>query len=136
MFPLFFGCSDEGSAAQCRRRHQQRKHQTLIFWRDGLERQLAAINAQMAKVGLASRQPSELLDQRDRLLRQLSELRRHIEANADDVGDAFAEEARKIHYGEAERRNIYGQASDEDAASLAEEGVEFARIPWVRRADS
>ncbi|MFM8989379.1 MAG: DUF1178 family protein, partial [Alphaproteobacteria bacterium] len=70
------------------------------------------------------------------LLRQLSELRRHIEANADDVGDAFAEEARKIHYGEAESRSIYGQASDEDAASLAEEGVEFARIPWVRRADS
>lgn len=70
------------------------------------------------------------------LLRQLSELRRHIEANADDVGDAFAEEARKIHYGEAKQRNIYGQASDEDAASLSEEGVEFARIPWVRRADS
>lgn len=70
------------------------------------------------------------------LLRQLSELRRHIEANADDVGGAFAEEARKIHYGESERRNIYGEASDEDAAALAEEGVEFARIPWVRRADS
>ena len=49
------------------------------------------------------------------LLRQLSELRRHIEANADDVGDAFAEEARKIHYGEAESRNIYGEASDEEA---------------------
>ena len=45
MFPPWFGCADPGSAEQCRRRHQQRKHQTLIFWRDGLERQLAAINA-------------------------------------------------------------------------------------------
>ena len=45
MFPPFFGCADGGNAAQCRRRHQQRKHQTLTFWRDGLERQLAAINA-------------------------------------------------------------------------------------------
>ena len=42
------------------------------------------------------------------LLRQLSELRRHIEANADDVGDAFAEEARKIHYREAPERAIRG----------------------------
>jgi hypothetical protein len=70
------------------------------------------------------------------LLHKLGELRRHIEANADDVGNAFAEEARKIHYGEAEKRSIYGQASDEEAKSLIEEGVEFARIPWVRRADS
>lgn len=70
------------------------------------------------------------------LLRQLSDLRRHIEENADNVGPAFAEEARKIHYGEAEKRSIYGEASDDDARALAEEGVEFARIPWVRRADS
>lgn len=70
------------------------------------------------------------------LLRRLGELRRHIEANADDVGAAFAEEARKIHYGEAEKRSIYGQASDEEAEALVEEGVEFARIPWVRRDDS
>jgi len=70
------------------------------------------------------------------LLRQLAELRRHIEANADDVGDDFAEEARKIHYGEVEQRNIYGQASEAEASALAEEGVEFARIPWVRRTDS
>ena len=70
------------------------------------------------------------------LLRQLAELRRHIEANADNVGESFAEEARKIHYGEAEKRNIYGQATDDEAQALSEEGVEFARIPWVRRADS
>lgn len=70
------------------------------------------------------------------LMGQLAELRKQIEANADDVGDRFAEEARKIHYGEVEQRNIYGEASDADAEALAEEGIEFARIPWVPRADS
>jgi hypothetical protein len=70
------------------------------------------------------------------LMGQLAELRKQVEANADDVGDRFAEEARKIHYGEVEKRNIYGEASDADAEALAEEGIEFARIPWVRRADS
>ncbi len=70
------------------------------------------------------------------LMEQLGELRQQIEANADNVGENFAEEARKIHYGEVEKRSIYGEASDKDAAELADEGVEFARIPWIRRRDS
>ena len=45
MFPPFLSGVDEASVRQCRRRHQQRKLHTLQFWRDGLERQLAAINA-------------------------------------------------------------------------------------------
>lgn len=45
MFPPFIGCGDSSNASQCRRRHQERKMQTLTFWRDGLERQLAALNA-------------------------------------------------------------------------------------------
>lgn len=63
-------------------------------------------------------------------------IRKQVEAHCEHVGPNFAEEARKIHYGEVERRNIYGDATDQDAAALREEGVEFARIPWVRRADS
>lgn len=62
----------------------------------------------------------------------LSKLRQEVEKNCDYVGNKFPEEARKIHYGETEKRNIYGEASKEDAESLAEEGVEFQRIPWVR----
>ena len=62
---------------------------------------------------------------------QLVELRKHIEKNFEPVGDKFAEEARKIHYGETEKRNIYGQASAEEAQELAEEGVEIAPVPWV-----
>jgi hypothetical protein len=66
----------------------------------------------------------------------LRELRRTVEENFDYVGGAFAEEARKIHYGEVEQRNIYGETSDEDASSLVDEGIKVSRIPWLRREDS
>lgn len=63
----------------------------------------------------------------------LSELRKQVEANCDYVGNDFAEEARKIHYGETEERGIYGEASDADAEALQEEGIEVGRIPWLPR---
>jgi hypothetical protein len=66
----------------------------------------------------------------------LKALRRQVEATCDYVGDQFAEEARKIHYGETERRDIYGDATAEEAEELREEGVEFTRIPWLPRHDS
>ena len=70
------------------------------------------------------------------LMKQLSDLRVQIEKNCDYVGPEFAEEARKMHYGEAEKRNIYGEASDVDAQALADEGIEVSRIPWAIRRDS
>lgn len=69
-------------------------------------------------------------------LRQLADLRAAIERNCDYVGDRFAEEARKIHYGETDPRGIYGETTDEQAAELEEEGISFARIPWVRPTNS
>ena len=66
----------------------------------------------------------------------LRELRRRVEENCDYVGSEFAEEARRIYYGEAEARGIYGETTPEDAEALAEEGVEFARIPWLPREDA
>lgn len=60
---------------------------------------------------------------------KIRELREHLVKNADPVGERFAEEARKIHYGEAEHRSIYGQASPEEARELAEEGIEFHALP-------
>ncbi|MBE9554872.1 MAG: DUF1178 family protein [Proteobacteria bacterium] len=68
--------------------------------------------------------------------RMLTELRRHVEDNSDYVGDSFAEEARKIHYGETEERNIYGEATEDQAEELTEEGVKVGRIPWLPRTDS
>ncbi len=70
------------------------------------------------------------------LMKELAELRRHVEKNADYVGGKFADEARKMHYGEKERRNIYGEASNDDAKELKDEGIEFSRIPWLPKHDS
>ena len=66
------------------------------------------------------------------LKRQLLSLRRKIEDNFDSVGDKFAEEARKIHYGEAEARGIYGDTTADEAEALRDEGIEFGTVPWVR----
>lgn len=54
---------------------------------------------------------------------------RHVMAHTEDVGPRFAEEARRIHYGETEARGIRGQASAEDAQALADEGIEVAVLP-------
>lgn len=56
-------------------------------------------------------------------------IRRHVEENFDDVGDAFAREARAIHEGRAEDRGIYGQASPKEVRELVEDGVPVAPLP-------
>ncbi|MEJ5080066.1 MULTISPECIES: DUF1178 family protein [unclassified Ochrobactrum] len=63
------------------------------------------------------------------VLEQMRELSRKVRENADYVGDQFAEEARKIHFGETEARGIYGEASKEDVHSLIEDGVEVMPLP-------
>jgi hypothetical protein len=70
------------------------------------------------------------------LMNQLRELRRKVEETCDYVGGNFAEEARKIHYGEQDPRNIYGETSDQQAKELRDEGVTFSRVPWAPRQDS
>jgi len=61
----------------------------------------------------------------------LRELREHIEKNATDVGDNFADEARAIHDGDKPERAIFGQAKLEDAKALIEDGVPVAPLPWI-----
>ncbi|MGH6866446.1 MAG: DUF1178 family protein [Methyloceanibacter sp.] len=53
----------------------------------------------------------------------------HLKANAENVGAAFPEEARKMYYGEAETRSIYGEASSEEAKALHDEGIEVVPLP-------
>jgi hypothetical protein len=60
---------------------------------------------------------------------KLKELREHLTKNADNVGQKFPEEARKMHYGEIEHRSIYGEATPKDAKELLEEGIEFHPLP-------
>lgn len=67
--------------------------------------------------------------QQQAAMAQLKALSEKMRENADYVGDKFAEEARKIHFGEADARGIYGEATPEEARGLAEDGVEFLPIP-------
>jgi hypothetical protein len=67
--------------------------------------------------------------QEQKLRTKLRELREHLVKNADNVGQRFPEEARKMHYGEKAHRSIYGTASPDDARALHEEGVAFAPLP-------
>jgi hypothetical protein len=59
----------------------------------------------------------------------LAKVVRHVLASTDDVGDRFAEEARRMHYGETEERAIRGQATVDEAKELVEEGIELMAIP-------
>lgn len=70
------------------------------------------------------------------MMKALRKLRQMVESNCDYVGPRFPEEARAIHYGERQKRGIYGEATPEEADGLTEEGIEVARIPWVPRHDS
>ena len=69
-------------------------------------------------------------------MRFLRALHDHVEKNFDDVGQRFPEEARKIHFGETEKRNIRGQATSHEARELTADGVEFATLPPIPSHDS
>jgi hypothetical protein len=64
-----------------------------------------------------------------RMMAELKQLAEKMRENSDYVGDKFAEEARKIHFGETEARGIYGEATPDEARDLIEDGVEFMPIP-------
>ena len=71
-----------------------------------------------------------MMDQaRKQAVAKIRELVTAIRENADDVGEKFPEEARKIHYGEAEQRGLIGQATVEEARALIDEGIEIAPLP-------
>jgi len=58
-------------------------------------------------------------------------MRKKVTSEADYVGDKFAEEARKIHFKEADQRGIYGEATHDEVAELIEDGVDFLPLPHV-----
>lgn len=53
----------------------------------------------------------------------------HVMKNTDDVGDRFAEEARRMHYGETDERAIRGRATPDEAEALKEEGIDVMSLP-------
>ena len=69
-------------------------------------------------------------------LHLMREFRRYVEQNCNDVGADFPEEVRKIHYGETEFRNIYGEADLAEAKELIEEGIDIFPVPGPFRDDA
>jgi hypothetical protein len=65
------------------------------------------------------------------MISMMRELRQHVEQNAENVGENFAEEARKIHYNETKKRGIFGSATPDDAKSLIEEGIDVMPLPML-----
>ena len=63
------------------------------------------------------------------MMQAMSEVRRHVEATFDNVGDGFAKEARAIHEGKAEERGIYGEATPKEVRELIDDGVKIAPLP-------
>jgi hypothetical protein len=63
------------------------------------------------------------------IVAKLRQIRKHLTEGADYVGDRFAEEARRIHYDEVEKRGIYGEATSDEVRALSDEGIEFHPLP-------
>ena len=65
----------------------------------------------------------------------LTRMREEVERNCDNVGAEFTDQAIRMHRGEVEKRGIYGVTTEIEREILADEGVDVARIPWLKRAD-
>ena len=101
-----------------------------IVSRRGRDNTVPAPAPAAAPAETAAGESTPLLMAQERELRaKLKELRDHIVKNADNVGERFPNEARKMHYGDIEHRPIYGEASPDEARALIEEGVEVAPLP-------
>ena len=102
-----------------------------IVSKKGRERAAAPVEtADVPAMPSSSPESTPLMMAQERELRaKLRELRQHIVKNADNVGERFPNEARKMHYGDIEHRPIYGEASPEEARSLIDEGVEVSPLP-------
>jgi hypothetical protein len=98
-----------------------------IVTRKGREQAAPAPTAPAETAG--SESTPLLMAQELELRTKLKELRDHIVKNADNVGERFPNEARKMHYGDIEHRPIYGEASAEEARALIDEGVEVSPLP-------
>lgn len=81
------------------------------------------------EVAVANTEATAEIRKKQELLALMRRLRAEVEKNAEYVGPRFAEEARKMHYEEAEKRGIYGEATTDEARDLHEEGIEFYPMP-------
>jgi hypothetical protein len=101
-----------------------------IASKKGRDSTVPAAPSPAAATDVATPASTPLMMAQERELRaKLKELRDHVVKNADNVGERFPNEARKMHYGDIEHRPIYGEASPDEARALIDEGVEVSPLP-------
>lgn len=108
---------------------EQRAGEEKVMRATARRKKAAAAEATPVPATTPATEPMLMAQQEKELLSKLKELRDQIKANADNVGEQFPEQARKMHYGEIEHRPIYGDASPTEAKALIEEGVEVLPMP-------
>ena len=70
------------------------------------------------------------------LEKEIKKFKKFVEKNTENVGKNFAEEARKIYYGEKKARPIRGESTEKESQDLAEEGIPFSKLPWHSKEDA
>ena len=83
-----------------------------------------------------SKKDNKKILRQNNLENQIKKFRKYIEKNTDNVGKNFAEEARKIYYGETKSRLIRGESTEKEAQELAEEGIPFSKLLWQTKEDA
>lgn len=83
----------------------------------------------MSPAVAGAKKPVAVAGESKKMRQFMTGLRKYVQENADYVGPKFAEEARKIHYGESEERHIYGEATLKEAKDLLDEGVDVSPLP-------
>ena len=101
-----------------------------------VKKSLMAPNINLANSEKKSKSTEKQKLEKSKIEKQISKFKKFIEKNTDNVGKNFAEEARKIYYGEKKSRPIRGETSDNEAKELAEEGIPFSKLPWTSKEDA
>ena len=101
-----------------------------------IKKSLMAPNILTKGISSDSRKNNKKKLSQTNLENQIKKFRKYIEKNTDNVGNNFAEEARKIYYGETKSRPIRGESTEKEAQELAEEGIPFSKLPWQTKEDA
>ena len=101
-----------------------------------IKKSLMAPNINTKSTSKNSKKSNEKKLAQNDLENQIKKFKKYIEKNTDNVGKNFAEEARKIYYGETKSRPIRGESTKNEAKELAEEGIPFSQLPWHSKEDA
>ena len=101
-----------------------------------IEKSLMAPNINTKGSAQNSKKDNKKILRQNNLENQIKKFRKYIEKNTDNVGKNFAEEARKIYYGETKARPIRGESTEKQAQELSDEGIPFSQLPWHSKEDA